>query len=141
MSEPPAAFAGLEDLLDLGRGSGIDMRPTLLRVLTDLYLQRPTHTREDERYFTELALRLIDATDQSARAALAARLAVYPSAPRAVIERLARDVIEVAEPILKHSTCLTASDREQIAQQCGGAHAEVVAALPPPPPPTLAAIG
>ena len=38
------------------------MRPTLLRVLTDLYLQRPTHTPEDERYYTELALRLIDAS-------------------------------------------------------------------------------
>ena len=79
------------------------MRPTLLRVLTDLYLQRPTHTPEDERYYTELALRLIDATDASARTVLAARLAPYPSAPRAVIERLARDMIEVAGPILEHS--------------------------------------
>jgi hypothetical protein len=101
MTKSPEAFAELEDLLDLG--TGIDMRTTLLRVLTHLYLQRPTHTPEDEHYYTELALRLIDAADISERAALAARLAPYPSAPRPVIDRLARDVIEVAAPILKDS--------------------------------------
>jgi hypothetical protein len=131
MKRPPAAFAGLDDLVDLGQTNGIDMRPTLLRVLTDLYLQRPTHTPEDERYFTELALRLIDATDVSARAALAARLATYPSAPHAVVERLARDVIEVAAPILAHSSCLTAGDLAAIGRDCGSAHAKVIAARPP----------
>ena len=139
MTKPPAVFAGLENLLDLGHGGGVDMRPTLLRVLTDLYLQRPTHTPEDERYFTELALRLIDATDASARTALAARLAAYPSAPRPVIERLARDVIEVAGPILEHSTCLTAADLQAIAEDLGGAHAEIIKARPPAAPPAMRA--
>src|ERR1700682_3738944 len=100
MMKPPPTFAGLEGLVDLNRQDGIDMRPTLLRVLTDLYLQRRTHTPEDERYYTELALRLIDATDVAQRAALAARLAPYPSAPREVLLRLAHDVIEVAAAIL-----------------------------------------
>jgi len=126
MTKPPEAFAELEDLLDLG--SGMDMRTTLLRVLTHLYLQRPTHTPEDEHYYTELALRLIEAADLPERAALAARLAPYPSAPRAVIERLARDVIEVAAPILKDSPCLSAGDLEAIADQHGAAHAAVIAA-------------
>ena len=103
MLKPPTAFSSLEGLLDLDRHDGIDMRPTLLRVLTDLYLQKRTHPPEDERYYTELALRLIDATDLPARKALAARLAPYPAAPRAVIARLARDVLEVAEPILTQS--------------------------------------
>src|SRR5262249_35112813 len=70
-----------------------------------LYLQRPIHAPEDEHYYTELALRLIDATEISERAALAARLASYQSAPKPVLERLARDVIEVAGPILEHSPC------------------------------------
>ena len=126
MTKPPEAFAELEDLLDFG--SGMDMRTTLLRVLTHLYLQRPTHTPEDEHYYTELALRLIDAADLPERAALAARLAPYSSAPRAVIQRLARDVIEVAAPILKHSPCLSAGDLEAIADQHGAAHAAVIAA-------------
>lgn len=127
MMKLPVACDGLEDMLDLGHGDGVDMRPTLLRVLTDLYLQRPTHTPEDERYYTELALRLIDATDVPERAALAARLAPYPSAPRAVIERLAHDAIEIARPILERSPCLTAADLAAIAEERGGAHAEIIA--------------
>jgi hypothetical protein len=131
MMKLPAAFAGFEDICDLGHGDGVDMRPTLLRVLTDLYLQRPTHTTEDERYYTELALRLIEATDVPERAALAARLAPFPSAPRAVIERLARDIIDVARPILERTPCLSAADLAAIAQDCGGAHAEIIAMRPP----------
>ncbi len=128
MTKPPAAFAGLEDLLDLGCGDGIDAHATLLRMLTDLYLQRSTHTPEEEHYYTELALRLIEATNVSERAALATRLSLYPSAPLAVVKRLARDVIAVAGPILEHSPRLTAADLEAIAEQYGGAHAQIVAA-------------
>src|ERR1700694_3228321 len=83
MPKPPSAFSNLEGRLELDRHDGIDMRPTLLRVLTDLDLQKRTHPPEDERYYTELALRLIDATDLAARQALAARLAPYPGGPRA----------------------------------------------------------
>ena len=115
-----AAFAGLEGLFDLAAdGNGIDMYATLLRVLTDLYLQRPIHTPEDEHYYTELALRLIDATDVSERAALAARLASYPSAPRPVLERLARDVVEVAGPILERSPWLGSAEVKARAEASG----------------------
>jgi Uncharacterised protein conserved in bacteria (DUF2336) len=126
MMDSPSEFPGLEDLVDLGSGSQIDMRPTLLRVLTDLYLQRAAHTAEDERYYTELALRLIEAADLGARIALAERLASYPSAPRAVIERLARDTIEVAAPVLERSPCLTSSDLQSIALELGGEHAAAI---------------
>ena len=132
MTNSTAAFDDLENLLDPGLGNGIDMRPTLLRVLTDLYLQRPSHTPEDERYFTELTLRLIDATDIAARASLAAKLATYPSAPHAVLMRLARDVIEVAAPVLTHSCTLTSAELSAIAQDCGAAHARAIAARPTP---------
>ncbi len=126
MPEPPSAFAGIEDLVDLGQGSEIDMRPTLLRVLTDLYVQRPAHTPEDERYYTELASRLMDAADPAARRRLAERLASYPSAPRALIARLARDSIEVAAPILRYSSRLNQSDLAAVAAELGGRHAEII---------------
>src|SRR4051794_11439554 len=128
MMEPSSAFPGLEDLVDLGSDTEIDMRPTLLRVLTDLYLQRPTHTPEDERYYTELALRLIDAADLGTRAALAARLATYAAAPPQVLLRLARDQIEVAAPILKQSGVPSRDDLAAIAAEVGGMHAELIAA-------------
>jgi hypothetical protein len=136
MAKPPSTFASLEGLLDHGQRGGFDIRPTLLRVLTDLYLQKPAHPPDDERYYTELALRLIGSTDMPARAAVAERLAPYPAAPRAVVLRLARDVIDVAGPILRHSPCLTPADLEVVMVECGDAHAAIVAArLQPPAPP------
>src|SRR5262245_38315617 len=99
---PNTSQVRLPDPLELGRDDGLDIRPTLLRALTDLYLQRPVHTPEDESRYTELALRLLDAVDVSERAALAERLAEYTAAPQALVERLARDVTEVARPILEH---------------------------------------
>src|SRR5262249_59878475 len=108
-------------------------------VLTDLYLQRPIHTPEDEHYYTELALRLIDATEISERAALAARLASYQSAPKPVLERLARDVIEVAGPILEHSPC--PAELEAAAEARARAYAETAATPPRSPAPTVPAPG
>jgi hypothetical protein len=69
-----ASLAGLEGLADLGLRSGADMRPTLLRILTDLYVQKFRHTPEEERHYTELALRLLDAVEVETRAPLPASL-------------------------------------------------------------------
>ncbi len=121
-------YPALDGLLDLGQRDGVDIRPTLLRVLTDIYVQIPVHTPEDERHYTELALRLIGSTDVAVRAAVAERLARYPAAPRLVIQRLAHDLLVVAEPILRHTHCLTAEDLAAIAHECGSSHAAVIAA-------------
>ena len=45
-------FPKLEGLDSLARRDGVDIRPTLVRVLTDLYVQKPTHTSEEERHYT-----------------------------------------------------------------------------------------
>jgi hypothetical protein len=89
----------LERLVGLAHRSGVDIRPTLLRVLTDLYVQKPSHTREEEQHYTELALRLIDAVDVPTRAAVARRLAGYSAAPQPVLARLAADVPDVAAAV------------------------------------------
>jgi uncharacterized protein (DUF2336 family) len=81
-------FSGLDSLTDLGSRSGIDIRPTLLRVLTDLYVQKPTHTPDEDRQYTELALRLMEVVDVATRATVAARLVTHPSAPAEVVARL-----------------------------------------------------
>ncbi|TAK49726.1 MAG: DUF2336 domain-containing protein [Xanthobacteraceae bacterium] len=87
MASPPV-FPSFDGLLTLARRDGVDIRPTLLRVLTDLYVQTPAHSAEEERQFVELATRLIDEVDDATRAAARARLAVYPAAPRAILARL-----------------------------------------------------
>jgi hypothetical protein len=78
----------IEGLVDLACRSGVDVRPTLLRVLTDLYVQARSHSSSEEAQYVELALRLIDSVDDQTRAAVAARLAGYPRAPLAVLRRL-----------------------------------------------------
>lgn len=127
-----AIFPKLEGLDSLARRDGVDIRPTLVRVLTDLYVQKPAHSAEEERHYTELALRLIDSVDLATRATIAKKLSAYASAPPAVARRLARDVIEVAEPILRHSRVLTAADLDAIMRDFGASHASVIAARQEP---------
>lgn len=83
------AYPPLDGLVDLACRDGVDIRPTLLRVLTDLYVQKPVHSAEEETQYVELALGLVDTVDAPTRAAVTARLAAYPAAPAAVLGRLA----------------------------------------------------
>lgn len=87
-----ASRSGLDHLARIGMPGDPDMRPTLLRVLTELYVQKPTHTADEERHYTELALRLLDTADIRSRIAVARRLAQYRSPPRRVVERLAGEM-------------------------------------------------
>jgi hypothetical protein len=81
-------FPGFDGLMTLSRREGVDIRPTLLRVLTDLYVQASAHSDDEERHFVELTSRLIDQVDDATRAAVRARLAIYPGTPVEVLERL-----------------------------------------------------
>ena len=127
-----------DGLLDLAQHDGVDIRPTLLRVITDGYMQNANPAPEDQRQYTELAMRLLEETDISARAAVAERLAHHPSAPRAIIQQLARDVLEIAEPILRHSPCLTPADCQAIIRECSPYHAAIIAERGRPIAPTAA---
>ena len=98
----PQNFLGLGGLTELGGRSGMDMRPTLLRVLTDLYVHRLSHTPDEERHYTELALRMLEVVDVPTRIASAKRFARYPSPPLRVLQWLARDLPDVAAELRSH---------------------------------------
>ncbi|MET0906042.1 MAG: DUF2336 domain-containing protein [Tardiphaga sp.] len=85
----PSMIAGFDGLMTLSRREGVDIRPTLLRVLTDLYVQAPSHTVDEEKQFVELTSRLIDQVDDATRAAVRARLSIYPNTPRTILDQLA----------------------------------------------------
>src|ERR1700724_3886792 len=87
MTTPPL-LPGLDGLMTLSRREGVDIRPTLLRVLTDLYVQASKHSTDEERQFVELTSRLIDQVDDATRAAVRARLAIYPGTPVEVLRTL-----------------------------------------------------
>ncbi len=122
-----AIFPKLEGLDSLARRDGVDIRPTLVRVLTDLYVQKSAHTAEEERHYTELVLRLIDSVDLATRVAVARKIATYAGAPPAVARRLARDCVEVAEPILRQSGALGSADLAAIVRDFGAGHAAAIA--------------
>jgi hypothetical protein len=78
----------LDGLLDLACRDGVEIRPTLLRVLTDLYVQKQTHSAEEEAQYVELALGLIEVVDAPTRAAVVASLSHYPAAPATILSKL-----------------------------------------------------
>jgi hypothetical protein len=96
-------LSSLNGLADIGLRSGVDMRPTLIRVLTDLYVQKLTHSPDEERHYTELALRLLDGVDVATRATVAARLSKHLSPPLRVIQYLVNDLPEIATPLRGHA--------------------------------------
>src|SRR3954453_24058495 len=126
MRRVSAMFAKLEGLDSLARRDGVDIRPTLIRVLTDLYVQKSSHSSEEERHYTELALRLIDSVDLGTRVTVAKKLGAYGPPPHEVVRRFARDGIGVAEPILRHSRSLTTADLDAIARDFGAGHAAII---------------
>ena len=75
-------------LMGLGDRPGADITARLLLALTALYVQRQTHTVEEQQQYIELALRLIDKVDEPTRAAVAGILQRHPDAPAEVLERL-----------------------------------------------------
>src|SRR5947209_15477084 len=81
-------FPGLDGLMTLSRREGVDIRPTLLRVLTDLYVQSSVHSADEERQFVELTSRLIDQVDDATRAVVRGRLSVYPATPAPIRDKL-----------------------------------------------------
>ncbi|MCC7347336.1 MAG: hypothetical protein IT538_08040 [Variibacter sp.] len=93
------AFPRLDGLVRLSHSEGVDIRRPLLRVLTDLYVQELTHSREEEQQYVELTLRLLPAVDVATRAAVARKLADYALTPTPIVETLLQDVAEVSEPI------------------------------------------
>src|ERR1051326_7676763 len=76
----------------------VDIRPTLLRAMIDLYVQKQTHTEQEEQHFTKLALRLINLVDAKTRIVVANKIAGYPTVPAAVRQRLLKELISLKAP-------------------------------------------
>jgi hypothetical protein len=85
--------------MTLSRREGVDIRPTLLRVLTDLYVQASAHSADEERQFVELTSRLIDEVDDATRAAVRARLAIYPATPGTILDQLGLRRTDPGQPM------------------------------------------
>jgi hypothetical protein len=110
MSQSPL-FPSLDGLMHLAKREGIDIRSTLLRVLTDLYVQSPSHSVEEERHYVELASRLIGEVDDATRSVVRNRLSIYKDTP-AEIQTLLGLRKPVAQPSDATASSLSAALNE-----------------------------
>src|SRR3569832_277723 len=94
----PSTLPPLVGLLDPACREGVDIRPTLVRVATDLYVQKPAHTAAEETQNIELAGGLVEAVDHATRAIVTATLRAYPAATAAVLEKLTGEAAAPAKP-------------------------------------------
>jgi uncharacterized protein (DUF2336 family) len=121
-------FSKFEEFARLAQQGGVDVKPTLLRVLTDFYVQKPAHTAEEERHFTALAARLIEEVDPQTRMRVAERLMNYPAAPPDVLRQLGVAAPAAAPPA---PTAIPATSDEALPMRSGrsgGADTDRIAA-------------
>jgi hypothetical protein len=78
----------------------------LLRATTELFVLDVIHDRDEIRRYEEIASHFLPKVAVEDRVFVAERLAICADAPPSVIRALARDVIEVAAPVIKHSSVL-----------------------------------
>ena len=103
------------------RGDEFCLR-TLKRV-TDLFVGQCSQLGEQQvTVFDSVMGRLADKVEEPAKSDLAQKLAFIPNAPRGVIQSLARESIDIARPILEHSTRLDDVDLVEVAESQGQDH-------------------
>lgn len=95
-----------DGLADLARASEQKRDAALLRATTELFVLDLEHDGDEIRRYEQLALHFLPKVAPEDRAFVAERLAICGDAPHAVIAMLARDVIEVASPVIRQSTVL-----------------------------------
>jgi hypothetical protein len=107
----PPRLPPVQRLIGLARSNGVDVRPTLLRVIVDQFAAERQHPAAEVTRFGELALHLLARADEAERAIVSAKLAPHPQTPAAVARRLAADTAAVAGPVLALSPALSDDDQ------------------------------
>ena len=104
-------------LMAAARQRSPEARGLLVQGLNELCLKSGVQMSENERQLVyEIFSALLDTVQVNVRASLSDDLADRDDAPKALITRLARDAIEVAEPVLARSLVLEETDLVEIVQ-------------------------
>lgn len=122
-----AVETNLTKLVDLAKEKSSERRRELLREVTDHFFDAPPEKSSPAfAQYDGVLSRLAADTAQDAREELAQRFADAPEAPHGLVMQLARDVIEVAAPILQKSHTLTEDDLLAIAEESSGSHLKAI---------------
>ncbi len=126
----PQKNGASQHLVDVARINEQKRDAALLRATTELFVLDVVHDRDELNRFEELALHFLPKVTAEDRIFVAERLALAGDAPIAVVRSLARDVIGVAAPILKHSTALGSVDLLSVIAATGPEHHRLIARRP-----------
>lgn len=118
------------DLAALARAGDRKRDASLLRATTELYVLDATHDRDAMHRYEELATHFLAKVDVEDRRFVAERLAARADVPLAVVRALARDVFDVAAPIIKASPILGPTDLLSIIAATGSDHHRLIAQRP-----------
>ncbi len=78
----------LQGLVAIAREEGLDMKPILLRVLTDLYVSIESHSSDEVAQYQEIGGTLAGQVDTETACVVACKLAAYPGTPLGVAEAM-----------------------------------------------------
>lgn len=113
----------LEEIVDLYQSGPSEKGPELLDRVADLYfLTVGQQSPADTEAFGDVMVRMAFAADPVTRARLSERIAKAESAPVELLQRLARDEICVARPVLQYSPCLREGDLVSISSDAEQDH-------------------
>jgi hypothetical protein len=129
-----------EGLADLARASEQKRDAALLRATTELFIIDILHDSDEIHRYEELASHFLPKVSPADRLFVAERLAACSDAPPAVIRMLTHDVIEVAAPILRHSTALDTTALLAVIAATGAEHRRLIARRPSLPPEVIHAL-
>lgn len=118
------------DRADFARAGERGRDPALLRATTELFAIDVEHDRDEIRRYEQLALHFLPRVATEDRAFVAERLARCSDAPHAVVTSLARDVVDVASPVIRHSRALTPVDLLSLIAATGTEHHRLIARRP-----------
>ena len=84
----PTAF---DQLASFGRAPDVAIRPVLLRVMVDMFANKPHHAAVEIRQFEEILSHILGDADPETRLAVAEKLSRHPQTPRSLLDRLLAD--------------------------------------------------
>jgi uncharacterized protein (DUF2336 family) len=118
----------LSHLSELAVDGGRERRTMVLRLIADLFMQTPEQISEGERKSHDrLMTQLASEAGPVMRRELAERLAAHERPPLELVRMLARDEIDVARALLRHSPALGDDDIVRIAKSRTRAHRLAIA--------------
>jgi len=116
-----------ETLKQLAREPSPHRRHELMRAISTAFFAAPRRTPNELNLFDEIMDTVLDEVEPLARRELSERIADLDDVPYRTLRRLARDAIEVAEPVLMRSPALDDDDLAPIAREQSQEHLLAIA--------------